>query len=258
MSRNSIELFSDYFAQANNALTQIDARVKLIFSLAHLILILASDRINVMLLIAASSILSLFIVKIPFKLVLARLVGPAFMVAVLIILQGFFFGSSPLFSFDLGWFNASIYYEGVNRGLLIGARVIAGVSVMVFLSMTTPINKLLGALRFFKVPNGWLEILAFTYRYIFVFIEEAQNIMDAQRLRLGYNGLAVSLRSWGTLAGSLFTRVYDQANATHNAMVLRGYSGSFYVKKPGNLTAYDITVGAFLATVLTVFTFLTL
>lgn len=240
MGSNSIELFSDYFAQETNVLTLIDARVKLVFVLATLILVLLGNRVDISLLMVVFCIFTLLLIRIPFKMILARLAGPLMMAGIILILQGLLFGKVPLYSFDHAGLNIPIYKEGINKGLLIASRVMAGTSLMVFLSMTTPVNKLLGALKYFRVPSGWLEIMAFTYRYIFVFIEEAQSIMDAQRLRLGYNGITIGLRSWGALVGALFTRVYDQANATHAAMLLRGYNGMLHIKKPGHLTVLDI------------------
>jgi len=249
MGRESIELFSDYFAQAKNVFSQIDARVKLVFVLSALVLVLVGDKIGVLLVVASLSICALLSVRIPFKIVLARLAGPLVMVAIIIVLQGFFFGSKPLYSFSLAGFSASIYHEGISKGILIASRVIAGTSLILFLSMTTPVNKLLGALKFFRVPGEWLDIMAFTYRYIFVFIDEAQSILDAQRLRLGYNGVAIGLKSWGVLVGTLFTRVYDQANATHTAMTLRGYNGTLHTKSLNSLTSRDVGASFLMAAI---------
>ncbi|HZD59022.1 MAG TPA: cobalt ECF transporter T component CbiQ [Anaerolineae bacterium] len=247
MRSDSIELFSDYFAQATNALTHVDARVKLVFMLAVLSVVLIGNSIGISLLVAVMCISVLLLIKIPFKMVLVRLVGPLIMAGVILLLQGFLSGDTPLHTLSYAGLTVSIYKEGISKGTVIAGRVIAGTSLVLLLSMTTPVNKLLGALKYFKVPSGWLEVTIFAYRYIFVFIEEAQGIMDAQRLRLGYRGIGIGLRSWGILAGSLFTRVYDQANATHTAMTLRGYNGMLYIKDPDRLTPRDVGAGLLMA-----------
>ncbi len=247
MKNHNIELFSDYFAQETNIFTQADARVKLLFVLLTLALSLLIRNIAILSLITLLCICVLLIAKIPFRIIIVRLSGSLVIVAVIIVLQGILFGKIPLYSFDLIGFKVAIYKEGISRGLLIASRVIAGTSLLLFLGMTTPVDRLLGALKFFRIPDGWLEILSFTYRYIFVFVDEAQSIMDAQRLRLGYKGITVGLRSWGILVGSLFTRVYDQANATYDAMTLRGYNGEIYVKRPGRLTTVDMHAGFLMA-----------
>ncbi len=250
MRSSSIELFSDYFAQSENVFTAIDARIKLVFVSVALTLVLISHGIGVLLLVPLFSVAALMSVRIPSKTILARLVGPLFMAGIIFILQAFFYGNTPFHRFNLGGLHLVMYRDGIGRGVLIAGRVLAGTSLMMLFSMTTPVNKILGALKYFRIPDGWLEVTAFTYRYIFVFIEEAQSIMDAQRLRLGYSGVMIGSRSWGTLVGSLFTRVYDQANATHEAMTLRGYNGTLHIKPPCRITLQDTSAGLLMALVL--------
>ncbi len=250
MRSSSIELFSDYFAQSENVFTAVDARVKLVFVCMALALILKGHSIGVLLLVPVLSVGALTLVRIPAKTILVRLAGPLLMAAIIFILQAFFYGNTPFHIFNLGGLHFVMYRDGIGRGVLIAGRVLAGTSLMILFSMTTPINKILGALKYFRVSVGWLEVTAFTYRYIFVFIEEAQSIMDSQRLRLGYNGVRTGLKSWGTLVGSLFTRVYDQANATHEAMALRGYNGTLHIRLPDRITPRDINAGLLLAVVL--------
>lgn len=252
MKSSSIELFSDYFAHATNTFTVIDARIKLVFVLVALALVLIGRSIGVLLLVPFLCTGALMFVKIPARTIVARLTGPLAMAGVILVLQAFLYGDVPFQAFKYAGLNLVMYRDGIDRGILIASRVLAGTSLMIFFSMTTPINKILGALKFFRVPDGWLEVTAFTYRYIFVFIEEAQSIMDAQRLRLGYSCVGTGLKSWGTLIGSLFTRVYDQANATHAAMTLRGYSGKLYIKLPDRITSQDTGAGLLMAAILIV------
>lgn len=243
MRRHNVEIFSDYFAQRNNVLTAIDARVKLIFVLAVLALVLISNDLPLLNAVMLASLGALVMIGIPPKMVLARLAAPLFMAGVILLLQGLFFGETTLYTLEAMGLSVALYREGIEKGILIAGRVLAGTSSIIFLSMTTPLHKILSALKFFRVSEEWLAVLAFAYRYIFVFIEEAQSIMDSQRLRLGYRGLLTGLKSWGTLVGSLFARVFDQAQATHEAMVLRGYNGSIYIEKTQALRGSDVSAG---------------
>ncbi|MBS3909555.1 MAG: cobalt ECF transporter T component CbiQ [Actinobacteria bacterium] len=244
MRRHNVEIFSDYFAQRSNVLTAIDARVKLLFVLAVLALVLVSKDLPIFMAVIFASWGALVMIGIPPKMVLARLAAPFFMAGVILLLQGLFFGETPLYTLEAVGFSVPFYREGIEKGTLIAGRVLAGTSSIIFISMTTPLHKILAALKFLRVSEEWLAVLAFAYRYIFVFIEEAQSIMDSQRLRLGYRGLSTGLRSWGTLVGSLFARVFDQAQATHDAMVLRGYNGAIYIERPQRLRRSDLSAGA--------------
>ncbi len=126
------------------------------------------------------------------------------------------------------------------RGMLILTKIIACVSLVTFLGMTTAANKFFQAAGWFKVPPVIIETAFFTYRYIFVLIEELFTIRDAQRVRLGYSGIKRTLRSIGELAGSTVIRAYDHAHCAYTAMTLRGYKGKMHGAPIKNkLTAND-------------------
>lgn len=256
MGNHKIELFSDYFTHRENILTLIDARIKLVFVIFTLSLVLFSNRISLMFVVTFLCLVSLLLVQIPLSMLALRIASPLSMALVILILQSIFFGKSPLYTYDILGVSIHIYQEGINKGLLIASRIIAGTSLLLFLSMTTSLNTLLAALKFFRIPNGWLEITTFAYRFIFIFIDEAQSVMDAQRLRLGYTGIGNRLRSWGALVGALFVKVYDQANATYSAMVLRGYNGVLYIQRPGCITNRDLVAGSIMMTLSLLFLFL--
>ena len=73
------------------------------------------------------------------------------------------------------------------RGVLLGSRVLGAVSVMLLLSSVTPAYKIFGALRWFHVPEGWVEIALLVYRYTFLLSDQTADIAAAQRVRLGYS-----------------------------------------------------------------------
>ena len=94
---------------------------------------------------------------------------------------------------------------------------------MLTLVSTTPFARLLGALRWMRVPGIFVDLLALTYRYLFVLVDEAMTMRRAAAAR-GYAprwlGQAALI---GSLAGSLFVRSYERAERVYGAMLLRGY-----------------------------------
>jgi cobalt/nickel transport system permease protein len=163
--------------------------------------------------------------RIPLRLLLMRLGAPMGVVAVLVVLQSFTVQGTPFFSTSiLGW-RVVASWEGLYRGLVLGARVLASVSVIVLLSSATPAHKIFHALRCFGLPEAWVEIALLMYRYTFALVDQACDVAAAQRVRLGYSTVRRSLSSAGVLAGTVLTRSIDQAMRTHEAMTLRGYDG---------------------------------
>jgi len=220
------EVFSESFAQRKNYLTEIDARIKMVFTAAIMIMILLSRHINAPLVVFLLSSILLLGIRIPVKVVLIRLVTPLGLAGMIFLIQIFFYGATPIFRLNLWGIHLVGYKEGLLRGSLVMAKVIGATSLVIFLSMTTPVNKLFNAARWFKVPNTWVEIAMFTYRYIFVLLEDAITIKNAQKARLGYSSLARSLRSFGDLMGSTVIRTYDRSAAVYESMLLRGYNGT--------------------------------
>jgi len=204
------EVFSDYFAQRKNYLTAVDTRAKMLLVAAAIIIVVSSRHSYVPLIAFFASLVFLLGIRIPPKVILLRFAAPLSIASAILVMQIFFYGMA----------------EGLSRGFLIMAKVIGATSLVIFLSMTTPVNKLLKAARWFKVPNTWVEVAMISYRYIFVLLEDAMTIRDAQKMRLGYSGLARSLRSFGELMGSAVIRAYDRSIAVYESMMLRGYNGT--------------------------------
>jgi len=68
----------------------------------------------------------------------------------------------------------------------------------------------------------------FTYRYIFLFIDEAQRMgvaMDSRGFKKGTN--LHTLKTIGRLVGMLFVRSYERTEGVYQAMISRGYSSNF-------------------------------
>ena len=179
---------------------------------------------------AASGILitclsAMLALKVPARLMLARITAPMGIVFVLVVMQSFTVGSTTMFTVSVGAWHGAVKLEGVIHGLLIGSRVLGAVSVMLLLSSVTPAHRILQALRWFRVSKGWVEIAMLMYRYTFTLLDHATDLAEAQRLRLGYCDVKRSLSSMGVLAGAkVIIRSLDQATPPRR-VTLRGLTG---------------------------------
>jgi cobalt/nickel transport system permease protein len=219
-------LFSDIFTYRDNVLTRLDPRVKLLIAFAALIAVVTAERAALPLVFLALSLGSVAALKIPAKLVAARLAAPLSIVAVLVVLQTFLVGATPLFSFSFAGWELTARAEGLRRGAVLGSRVLGAVSVVFLLSVVTPAHRIFQALGWFGISRNWLEIAILMYRYIFVLMDRVSDLAAAQRLRLGYTARGRALRSFTALAGATIIHSLEQSQRTHEAMRLRGYRGS--------------------------------
>ena len=217
------DIFSDYFAQRDNFLTRIDARLKAVFVIMAIILTLFSQRVFAPWCIILSVPAILLSLRVPLKIIIHRICAPLGIALSILCIQTFYHGNTPIWRLHIGALSLTAYSEGLRYGCAIVLKIMASTSWVLFLSMTTPLPKLLEAGLWFKLPPAWIEVCFLTYRYIFVLLEDAKTVFDAQKVRLGYTAPFRSLRSLGVLAGTIVIKAYDQSIATYEAMMLRGY-----------------------------------
>ncbi|MDV2989744.1 MAG: cobalt ECF transporter T component CbiQ [Dehalogenimonas sp.] len=213
-------------AASDSRLSRFDARLKVIIVIVAITVNLFSLNILAPLLVAGISLGSLTVSGIPLRLIRLRLGLPIVMAVIIFLTQLFLYGESVIGKIDVLGLTLSMYSEGLDRGLLIIGRVIGGAALVVWLSLSTPVEQLIGASRWFRIPKIIVEIMALMYRFIFVLLEEVIAIRQAQHLRLGYTRWRTGIKSISILAANLFFRAYDRADKVFEAMSLRGYSGN--------------------------------
>lgn len=216
-------LFSDFFACRDNWLSRVDPRTKLVIATTAILCVILSTNPVLPAAVFVSCLATTLALRIPARLVALRLLAPMGIVTVLVLLQSFMAGATPLWTIPLGAWKLTATREGVQTALLTASRVCGAVSVVLLLSLVTPAHRIFHALRWFRVPQGWVEIAMLMYRYTFTLLDLTADLTAAQQLRMGYAGVKRSLASMGAVCGTVIIRSVDQAVHTHEAMILRGY-----------------------------------
>ena len=225
-----MELFSEHFKK-DNVFLRVDARVKILVALTVLIMVLSYRGFTLPLLVALFCLSLCIKMRIPLKVFMLRFSEPLFIAFVVMLLKLFFSGEDVLFSANLMGIGIVGYKDGLMDGLRIASRILGAVSVVAVLGFSTPFAELMAGLSWLKIPRSFIEILMFAYRYIFVLSEDAMVIYNAQKNRLGYSNIRRGLSSFGTLAGSLTLKAFENSQNTAVAMVQRGYDGNMPMLK---------------------------
>jgi cobalt/nickel transport system permease protein len=126
-----------------------------------------------------------------------------------------------------------VWQWGWLRITTTGLTILGSVTLKAFLSLlllnwltlTTSIPALLNALINLRVSPLLVAIIASTYRYLSVLLEEFETM---RRAALARN--LMGNRRWhrlvvGNMIGSLFIRTYNRGDRIHQAMLARGYRG---------------------------------
>jgi cobalt/nickel transport system permease protein len=225
-----MELFSEYFKK-EHLLSGIDVRVKLIVAFTLLIMILSYKGFTLPLCMTSLCLFLFIKMKIPSRIFILRFSEPLFIASVVLVLKFLFSGKDEMFSFTVAGIRIAGHKDGMVEGLMIACRIIGAVSIVAALGFSTPFIELMAGLSWFKVPKGFIEILMLAYRYIFVLLEDATVIYNAQKNRLGYSNIRRGLSSFGTLAGTLTIKAFEHSENITVAMVQRGYDGNIPIMK---------------------------
>ncbi len=211
---------------ANRLLARLDPRVKLLSTMALLVMVISCRSFGFPLFMAALSLSLALLAGVRPKSLMARFAEPLFVAVMVIILKLFSGSASPLFAWHLLGLTLTGHWDGLMAGLLIASRIAGAVSLVALLGFTTIFTDLMGALAWLRVPRAFIEVLLFAWRYLFLLFDDAQVIYAAQKNRLGYAGVMRGMRSFGTLTGALVIKAFDNSQAVTCAMTQRGYDGT--------------------------------
>lgn len=225
---------------ADHPLSRLDARVKLLAVLALLVMVLSYRGFAFPLLTAGLCGGLCLSLGVRLKVLALRFAEPLFIAVVVLLLKLFFTGRVELFSFHILGMLIVGHQDGLREGLLITSRIGGAVTLVALLGFATPFTELMGALSWLQVPRGFIEVALFAWRYLFVLFEDAQVVYSAQKNRLGYAGYRQGLRSFGTLAGALVIKAFDNSQTVTTAMVQRGYDGTMPMLKHKPFRAAEV------------------
>ncbi len=118
--------------------------------------------------------------------------------------------------------------RGLELALVITLKTVAVLTLVLVLWATAPWEVTLKAAHALRVPGLLVQLVALTYRYLFLLREEVGRIRIALRVR-GYRNRASlhSYRTVGHVAGTLLVRSSERAERVGQAMRSRGFDGRF-------------------------------
>lgn len=237
---SEVHPFIDAQGESRQLLVALDGRIKLLLLIAALLLNLTAGGVQTSLLLLLLAAALIRGAGVPGPAFYRRMLVPTLLAMVALVTQLFWVQQgATLVAFSFGPVGVLITSGGLERGLEIALRILGGMGVLLFFSLTTPLPELLRAARFFRCPPVLVELALIMYRYIFLLLEEGIRIRSAQRSRLGYVDLRRSLRSGGMLGGMLVLRSYDRAERSFAAMRCRGYCGALPAPRPGPVPGRD-------------------
>jgi cobalt/nickel transport system permease protein len=213
------------FSEGASLAHRLDPRGKIVVAALFAVLIAVSKSYPATLAGLALAFLWLALARLPVKKVVARL----------LVVNSFIF---------FLWFVLPLTYPGdavwrlgpltaTRQGLLFTGLITlksnAIIIGLIALIATVPVVTLGQAMHNLRLPDKLCHLLLFTYRYLYVFEQEFHRLVQAMKIR-GFQPRTNlhTYRSYAYLAAMLLVRSYDRADRVFQAMLCRGFHGTFY------------------------------
>lgn len=134
--------------------------------------------------------------------------------------------------------------DGSVKAAAVTGRAGAGLLCLLLFAATTPLADVLPRLARLGVPAAVTEVAAVTYRLLFLLLDSARAVREAQAARLGYRTWTTAHRSLAGQAAAVFLRAFDRARRLESGLALRGYDGSLRVQVPTRPLSPVFVVGS--------------
>ncbi len=207
----------DEYHHLMSPIHQWDPRAKIVSILTLIFSVVLLYDLELAALGLIFAVILLLISKIPLKFVMWHLrwvvlfILPFFLIMPFAVLEG----------------DITVNPEGFEYAFLILIKAISAVILIFPMIGTMRFNSTAKALERLKIPNKIVQMIIFTYRYIFVFIDEFSDIsrsLDSRGFRRRTN--MHTIRTLGKAIGMLFVKSYERSERVYNAMCSRGYTGN--------------------------------
>jgi cobalt/nickel transport system permease protein len=227
--------FLDPYRPGRSPIHQLDARLKLILTLAFILTnaLIPPGAWPVYILLFAL-ILSVEILSelgVSYVLKRSALAIPFFLAALPVI---FTIPGAPVFSLMIGPWSLTATQPGLERFISVILKSWISVQAAIVLASSTTFPDLLVAMRAVRLPRLLVAIFGLMWRYLFILVDEALRLMRARAARSGQSnqpglktggGLIWRARITGGMVGNLFLRGFERSDRIYMAMLSRGYDG---------------------------------
>jgi len=213
------------FSEGASLAHRLDPRGKIVVAALFAVLMAVSKSYAATLAGLALALLWLALARLPVKQVIARLlVVNSFIFFLWLVLPLTYPGDGV---WRLGPLTAT--RQGLLFTGLITLKSNAIIIGLIALIATVPVVTLGQAMHNLRLPDKLCHLLLFTYRYLYVFEQEFHRLVQAMKIR-GFQPRTNlhTYRSYAYLAAMLLVRSYDRADRVYQAMLCRGFHGTFY------------------------------
>ena len=223
--------FIDQYSGLDSFVHRLDPRTKLLCSLAFILAVVLtpSGTWKVFAVYLLVLLVLIWLSRLPPMYVFKKSLVIFPFVIMIAIFVPFFKQGQVAASWDIGSWHIAITYEGLAVLVNVIVKSWLCILCLIVLSSSTKFEQLLHGMYRLRVPQVFVQITSFMYRYMFVLADQAMRMQMARDSRnYGLNRSNI-FKTMGNMIGMLFIRSYERAERIYAAMLSRGYSGEIVV-----------------------------
>lgn len=214
----------------------IDGRVKLVLLIFIIVYSVFSTQILVLIFLEIYLLILMYISNISFKTSLKRILLLLPFGGVIIAFQPFIHPGIVIWS---GAFGIHITDTGLLWALLLMSRLIVALTSIVILSSISPMQEVVESFRKLGMPREFALIFSLMIRFLFMFFDELNRIMNAQKTRCfdAFNKklpYTWRMKQLGYTVAMMFLRAFERGETIYMSMASRGYSDKSHLYSDKN------------------------
>ncbi len=237
--------YVDNLAYRDTPLSHVDPRAKLMATVLYVLALslvppgdfgrLGSLAVLLMLFVLAGSVPLLYLLK--RSLLVLPFAGP-----VALVLP--FTHPCPCL---VGPWGIELSRAGLEAAGSILCKAMLAASALLVLAATTRFAHLLTALRWYRIPGLFVDILSFLYRYLFLIVDEGQRITRARKAR-SCGRFVQPVRTSAAMISTMVGRSSARSERVYLAMLARGYDGTIHTFDSLPTSRWHMVFGVLAAT----------
>lgn len=225
-------LLIDKYAYTNK-LSNINPKIKgsigAIFLIASMLL---KNKLLLLSIVILMSFIIVYVANIDIKSYVKLLKIPIYFLVISIsvnLINISFDSRDLLYSFNIYKLYIGISNKSLDTSIYTLLRPMSCLTCVYFFILTTPFNQVIFLLKGLYIPDIIVELSMLIYRFIFIFMEEINDIRKSQELRFGYINLRTSYKSLGILGSLLYKRMMKRYNDMCVSLDMKLYDGKFHI-----------------------------
>jgi cobalt/nickel transport system permease protein len=242
-------LDAEELAKADGLLQRLDPRIKVIGIVSLILAVAVSHKLWVIGAVFTLALLFALSSRVSPVILGKRVWVPVLLFTGIIALPAPFLVSGRVV-WRLPGLQWPITAQGLLSSCYLVTRAETAATLSVLLILSTPWTSLLKALRVLRVPVVLVVILGMAYRYIFLLLESARDMLESRRSRMvGELNGSDQRRLAAASVGVLVAKTLQLSGDVYGAMLARGFRGEVYLLDDFRAAGVDWTMLGFFAAI---------